>query len=290
MDYIEITCTLAANNNTAETSEIVIALLAELGFESFEESDDAVKAYIPDENFDAVALQGFTEDYSELIESVNTQHIEQKNWNHEWENNFPMIEIAGRVVVYAPFHTDIPDREHRICIMPQMSFGTGHHETTSLMIELMLDLDVFGKRALDMGCGTGILAIFAAMKNAGTVSAIDIDEWAYLNAIENCKRNNFSNIEILKGDSSLLTGRSFDLLLANMNRNILFADIATYSKCLPDGGLLQISGFYTTDFPDITAEATRNGLELIRHLTKKDWVAALYRKVSGLKFRVNSCN
>ena len=286
MDYIEITCTLTANSNTAEASEIVIALLAESGFESFEESDNAVKAYIPDENFDAAALQGFSEDYPELIESVDVRRIEQKNWNHEWENNFPMVEIAGRVVVHAPFHTDIPDREHRICIMPQMSFGTGHHETTSLMIELMLDLDLSGKRVLDMGCGTGILAIFAAMKNAGAVSAIDIDGWAYLNAIENCKRNNFSNIEILHGDSSLLTGRSFDLLLANINRNILLADMTTCTGCLPDGGLLQISGFYTADFPDITAGATRNGLELIRHLTKKDWVAALYRKVSGLKFQV----
>ena len=278
MDYIEITCTFAENSNTAEVSEIVVALLADLGFESFEETKNAVKAYIPSANFNAAALLELTGAYPEMFGSVDMRCIKQENWNHVWESNFPMTEIAGRIVVYAPFHTDIPALEYRICIMPQMSFGTGHHETTSLMLEMMLDFDMSGKRVLDMGCGTGILAIFAAMKKARAITAIDIDEWAYRNASENCERNSINNIEILQGDSNLLSGRSFDLILANINRNILLADIATYTQCLPKGGLLQISGFYTADFQEITAEAKRNGLELVGHLEKKNWVTALYLK------------
>ena len=280
MDYIEITCYLASSGNTAETSEMVIALLADLGFESFEEYENTVKAYITDVNFDSTVLQELAEDYSELFRLDNTRRIEQENWNRKWESNFPMTEIAGRVAVFAPFHTDVPQREYSICIMPQMSFGTGHHETTSLMIEMMLDIDMTGKQVLDMVCGTGILAIFAAMKKARAVTAIDIDEWAYRNCIENCERNDVDNIEILHGDCNLLTNRNFDIILTNINRNILLVDIATYVKCLPKDGLLQISGFYTTDLQDISDEAAKNGLELMRHFEKKNWVAALYKKIN----------
>jgi len=281
MDYTEITCTLAENSNTAEVpdiADIVVALLAELGFESFETLEDAVKAYIPAENLDAPALLQLAKEYPELIASVNTRHIKQENWNHLWESNFQMTKIAGQVLVYAPFHKDIPTLKYRICILPQMSFGTGHHETTALMIEMMLDLDMEGKQVLDMGCGTGILAIFASMKKALTVTAIDIDEWSYRNAAENCERNGISAIEIVQGDSNLLAGRSFDIVLANINRNILLADMESYTQCLSAGGLLQISGFYTSDFPDITAEAQRNGMKLMAHLEKKNWVAALFKK------------
>lgn len=279
MDYIEITCTFAANGNITEVSEIVIALLADRGFESFEETDHALKAYIPDENFDAATLRELADAYPELFGSVDVRRIKQENWNHLWESNFPMTVLAGKVVVHAPFHTNIPNCEYSICIMPQMSFGTGHHETTSLMIEMMTDMEISGKRVLDMGCGTGILAIFADMKKARTVTAVDIDRWAYRNAQENCERNHINNVEILQGDSRLLANRCFDLILANINRNTLLADMSACSDCLPQDGLLLISGFYTDDFPDITDEATRNGLYLIRHLEKKNWVAACYRKV-----------
>jgi len=269
---------VAKDNEIPDISEIVIALLAELGFDSFEESEEAVKAYTPAANFDVEAMLERIREHPELITSVDARRIKQENWNQLWESNFPMAEVAGRVVVYAPFHTDIPEMEYRICIMPQMSFGTGHHETTASMIELMLDLDMKGKRVLDMGCGTGILSIFAAMKQAQPVTAIDIDEWAYRNAAENCERNNISGIEILQGDSSLLAGRSFDVVLANINHNILLADMATYSKCLPANGLLLVSGFYTSDFPDITNAVKQNGLTFIKHVEKKNWVAAMYRK------------
>ncbi len=279
MDYIELTCTLYPGGDTSDTAEIAIALLAELGFESFEETNDAVKAYIREECYDAVALLNLAKEYPSIITSIDTKRVEQENWNHAWESNFPMVVIADRCVIYAPFHTNVPDVAYRINILPQMSFGTGHHETTSLMIELMLDMDLESKRILDMGCGTGILAIFASMKKASAVTAIDIDEWAYKNAAENCSRNNVTNVDILQGDSSLLTGKQFDLILANINRNVLMEDIPTYATCLPSGGQLQLSGFYSSDLPDIIAEAYKNGLEPVRHLTKKDWVAVLFRKV-----------
>ena len=279
MDYIEVICTFSANCNKSEVSEIIVALLAELGFESFEETEESVKAYVPDKSFNVAALAELTGEYPELFRSVDTRRIRQENWNHLWESNFLMTEIAARVLVFAPFHKDIPALEYRICIMPQMSFGTGHHETTSLMLKMMLDIDISGKRVLDMGCGTGILAIFAAMKKALSVTAIDIDEWAYRNAAENCERNNINCIEILQGDSGLLSDKSFDLILANINRNVLLADMATYTQCLPKDGILQISGFYTADFPEIAAEAKRNSMELIRHLEETNWVAALYHKL-----------
>jgi len=278
MDYIEITCTYTANSNTVEVSEIIIALLADLGFESFAESENAVKAYIPDVNFNAAALMELVEAYPELFRSVDTRCIKPENWNHLWESNFPMAEIAGRIVVYAPFHTDIPELEYRISIMPQMSFGTGHHETTSLMLEMMLDLDISGKRVLDMGCGTGILAIFAAMKQARTVLAIDIDQWAHLNAAENCQRNNIHSVEILQGGCSLLSGLSFDLILSNINRNVLLADFPAYAQCLAKDGILQVSGFYKEDFPEIIAEAKHNGLRMTEHLEKNNWIAAWFRE------------
>ena len=269
---------LAKNDKTPDVSEIVIALLSELGFDSFEETGDAVKGYASDDAFDAEGLAELVRERPELITSIDTRRIKQENWNKLWESNFPMAEITERVVIYAPFHRDVPECEYRICIMPQMAFGTGHHETTSAMIEMMLEIDIAGKHVLDMGCGTGILAIFAAMKNAASVTAIDIDEWAFRNAAENCERNKTGSVEILQGDSRLLANRRFDIALANINRNILLDDIAAYSACLPAGGILQTSGFYESDFADIEKKCRQNGLIPVKNLKKKKWMAAMFRK------------
>jgi ribosomal protein L11 methyltransferase len=274
MNYIEVVCTL----HDAVTDDVAVALLSELGFESFEESGSTVKAYIREELFDAAALSATAEEYAHILASVASRHIRQENWNQVWESNFPMAVVAERCAIHAPFHTDVPELEYRIVIMPQMSFGTGHHETTALMVELMLDANIGGKTVLDMGCGTGILSILAAMKGARAITAVDIDEWAYRNTAENCVRNNTGGIEILMGDSSLLTGKNFDIVLANINRNILLADIGAYAACIPASGLLQVSGFYTADLCDIRTEARRHGLSYVRHLTRKDWVAAQFVK------------
>ena len=276
--FIEATCMINKNDKIPDASEIVVALLAEMGFDSFEETDDTVKAYSDEDDFDPEGLVELVKTHPELITSVDTRQIKPENWNKLWESNFPIADIAGKVTIYAPFHKDIPETDYHICIMPQMAFGTGHHETTSLMLEMMIDINFNGKRVLDMGCGTGILAIFAAIKNADNVTAIDIDEWAYRNAFENCQRNNIQNVEILQGDSKLLDGRLFDIVLANINRNILIKDISKYAECLHNGGMLQISGFYETDFPDIEIETEKNGMKLLKKMQKKKWMAAVFEK------------
>ncbi|MDR2038164.1 MAG: 50S ribosomal protein L11 methyltransferase [Bacteroidales bacterium] len=278
MSYIEVICSLTEEHRSETSADIVVALLSEFGFESFETSGEEVKAYIREISFDKALFSEWLEEHRMLIDSVDINQIKQENWNLVWESNFPMTVIRDRCVVFAPFHTNVPDLEYKINILPQMSFGTGHHETTSLMIELMLDMDVKGKKVLDMGSGTGILAILASMKEAGQIMAVDIDEWAYKNAIENCERNAITNIKIELGDSGILSGNSFDLILANINRNILMNDIHIYAGCIQDKGMLQVSGFYTADLPDIIDEAKRNGLKYVRHVTKKDWVAAQFIK------------
>ena len=269
---------LAKDNTTPDVSEIVIALLADLGFDSFDETDDDVKAYAPADDYDVEGLLELVKERPELITSIDTRRFKNENWNKMWESNFPMAEIAGRIVVYAPFHKNVPDCQFKICIMPQMAFGTGHHNTTSLMLELMLDLDVSGKTVLDMGCGTGILAIFAAIKGAYAVTAIDIDEWAYLNCVENCRLNNIHSVKILQGDSNLLQGCNFDIITANITRNVLTADMATYSRCLLPNGMLLLSGFYQSDFAEVKAATEKNGLILQNSSQKGNWIAAAFRK------------
>ncbi|MDR0815514.1 MAG: 50S ribosomal protein L11 methyltransferase [Bacteroidales bacterium] len=276
MHYFEAICVLPEGEQ-ADAADIVVALLAELGYESFETSGNTVKAYIRDELYDAAALSELAEAYPALIGAVSAKEVPQENWNRLWESDFPMTVIPGRCVVYAPFHTDLPDLPYKICILPNMSFGTGHHATTSMMTELLLDADTAGKEVLDMGCGTGILAILASVRKAQSVVAIDTDEWAYRNALENCARNGVANVAVLQGDCKLLSGEKFDLILANINRNILLNDMSAYAACLNSGGTLQLSGFYTDDLPDITAEAVKNGLTYIRHIVKKNWVAVQYR-------------
>jgi ribosomal protein L11 methyltransferase len=277
MQYIETVCTLP-DSGQADVPDIVVALLAELGYESFETTDNAVKAYVSKELYDADALAELSSAYPALISRVKSSEIEPENYNSVWESNSSMTVIADRCVIYAPFHTDIPDLPYKICIMPHMTFGTGHHETTSLMVELLLDINIANKNVLDMGCGTGILAILASVGEASSVMAVDTDEWAYRNTIENCERNNAGNVKVLQGDGNLLHDLSFDLILANINRNVLLKDIPTYVTCLNDGGYLQMSGFYTEDLPDITAEAERCGCQYLRHIVKNNWVAVQFKK------------
>ncbi|MDR3094149.1 MAG: 50S ribosomal protein L11 methyltransferase [Bacteroidales bacterium] len=274
MHYIEAICILPENGEQADISDIVVALLAELGYESFETTGNTVKAYIRNDLYDAAALTELAEAYPALMSAVSAKEVPQENWNRLWESNFQMTVISDRCVVYAPFHTNLPDLPCKICILPQMSFGTGHHETTSMMLELLLDADTTGKQVLDMGCGTGILAILASIKGAKSVFAVDIDEWAYNNAIENCERNKVTNVEVRQGDKKMLQGKSFDLILANINRNILLEDMTAYAACLKKGGSLILSGFYADDFQDITREAGKNGFTYVRHKTRKNWVAA----------------
>lgn len=259
--------------------EILIAELGYVGFESFVETPKGVTAYIQKNEF----LSTMLEDIQILKNDsfsirYKFEDIEQVNWNAKWEENFHPILVDNRCAVRAPFHSK-SSAQYDIIIEPKMSFGTGHHETTHMMIQFILDSDIQNKTVLDMGCGTGVLAILAEMKEASNIEAIDIDEWCYLNSIENIERNSCHNIKVLKGDASILKAKKFDIIFANINRNILIKDIPIYASCLNPNGFLFLSGFYKNDIPMIQDVCADYSLNLEAQISKNDWVA--------LKFKIN---
>ncbi|MHA7941811.1 50S ribosomal protein L11 methyltransferase [Formosa sp. 3Alg 14/1] len=253
--------------------EILIAELGYAGFESFVETETGVTAYIQKEEWNENILEDIQILGSDEFEITYTfEDIEQTNWNEEWEKNFNPIVVDDVCAVRAPFH-DKFDTKYDIIIEPKMSFGTGHHETTHMMIQHILKTDFTGKSVLDMGCGTGVLAILAEMRGANPLDAIDIDNWCYLNSIENVERNACKNITVYEGDASLLEGKSYDIIIANINRNILLNDIKTYASCLNKNGALFLSGFYNDDIPTIEAECNANMLKLSEKIERNNWVA-----------------
>ena len=253
--------------------EILIAELGYAGFESFVETEFGVTAYIQKEEWNDHILeeiQILNSDEFEIKYSFN--EIEQTNWNAEWEKNFQPIQVDHLCSVRAPFHEKL-NTKFDIIIEPKMSFGTGHHETTHMMIQHILKNDFVGKSVLDMGCGTGVLAILAEMKGAEPIDAIDIDNWCYLNSLENVHRNQCSNISVYEGDASLLRGKSYDVVIANINRNILLNDLKTYASCINKNGILLLSGFYKDDITIITNECNKHSLKHVETLEKNHWVA-----------------
>ena len=258
--------------------EILIAELGYAGFESFVETEDGVTAYIQKEEYREDILDDIQILNSDAFEiSFTSEEIEQTNWNQEWEKNFNPIVVDEACSVRAPFH-EKPNTKYDIIIEPKMSFGTGHHETTHMMIQHILNNDFKDKSVLDMGCGTGVLAILAELKGAKPIDAIDYDNWCYLNSLENVERNACHHITVLEGDASLLSGRHYDIVIANINRNILLNDLETYNKSLNDGGLLFLSGFYNDDIPIIAAECNKHGLSHIETLERNNWVALKFQK------------
>jgi ribosomal protein L11 methyltransferase len=203
------------------------------------------------------------------------EEIDQVNWNEEWEKNFEPIDVDGKCHVRAPFHPET-DAEFDIVIEPKMSFGTGHHETTHMMIQHLLETDVEGMKTLDMGCGTAILAILAEMKGAQPIDAIDIDNWCYLNSIENAERNNCKHITVYEGDAALLEGKKYDLIIANINRNILLNDMQCYTDSLNPDGILLLSGFYEEDIEAIDKSCTERGLTYVKKFQRNNWVSLKY--------------
>ncbi|MDO6810390.1 50S ribosomal protein L11 methyltransferase [Zobellia galactanivorans] len=257
-------------------SDILIAELGEAGFESFVENEEGVLAYIQKEDWNENILETVEILDNPIFEvGFSIKEIEQENWNATWEKNFEAIQVADQCVVRAPFH-EKPDVAFDIVIEPKMSFGTGHHETTYMMLQFVLENDFEGKDVLDMGSGTGVLAILAALKKAAHIDAIDIDNWCYLNAKENVERNNCSHISVFEGDSSLLGERKYDVILANINRNILLADISVYAQNLRENGALFLSGFYEEDIPLISETCLKAGLKFEKNLQKNNWVAVKY--------------
>jgi ribosomal protein L11 methyltransferase len=257
-------------------SEILVAELGELPFESFIDSDLGIVAYIQKDLWNEDILDDlFILKSPEFTISYKIEEIDQVNWNEEWEKNFEPIDVDGKCHVRAPFHPKT-DAEFDIIIEPKMSFGTGHHETTHMMIQHLLEMDVDGLKTLDMGCGTAILAILAEMKGAQPIDAIDIDNWCYLNSIENAERNNCKHITVYEGDAALLNDKKYDLIIANINRNILLNDMQSYVDCLNSKGTLLLSGFYEEDIPFIDASCTEKGLTYIKKFGRNNWVSLKY--------------
>jgi len=276
MNYIELNV-----KSTSETdlNDVLIAELGEIGFESFVENEDGFQAYIVENLFDEQAIQNL-----QIIKanpeqfSLSSQLVEDQNWNAIWESNYEPVVIKNRCGIRAPFHAENKEVEFDLVIEPKMSFGTAHHETTSNMIEFLLEEELEGKSVLDMGCGTSVLAILAAKRGATEVVAIDNNEWAYNNSLENIVKNNESDIKVMLGDAALIKNMKFDVIIANINRNILLNDIRFYADSLNNKGILLMSGFYEQDIPFIKEESEKYNLRFDRYISKNNWVAIRFVK------------
>ncbi len=272
-DYIEARFDVTPCNDTA--TDLLAALLCEHGYESFVPDGTGVTAYVKQELFDTGIFKNVINDFPlEATIEVKWTAVEGRDWNVEWEKNyFQPIIVDDMCVIHSSFHKDIPPMPYDIVIDPKMAFGTGHHQTTSLIIRQLLQLSLAGKSVIDMGTGTGILAILAAMRGASKVNAIEIDEFAYINAVENVKINNHPEINVILGDASALEKLdSADVFIANINRNIIIADLKSYALHLNERGIMLLSGFYEADIPIIMDEAKKYGLKEDVHTTCDNWV------------------
>lgn len=276
MQYIEINCSIYP----IETgNEIMIALLANIGCDSFVETENGILAYISKNIFDENQLNTLFSEMSDyhFTVSYSWKEIEEQNWNAVWESNYEPVLIDGRCYIRAPFHFHRKDVKYEIVIEPKMSFGTAHHPTTSQMISYILEENCKDKTALDIGSGTGVLAILAIMRGAKMATAIDNDEWAYKNCLENVEKNTVSNIEVILGNADNIT-KKYDIILANINRNILLRDMNKYAEALNENGTLLLSGFYLDDFPIVRHEAEKYNLVFDSYIEKENWVAARFLK------------
>ena len=267
---------------TEVVNDVLSAVLGEVGFESFVEQEGGIAAYIQTALYDEEALKSALDSFplADTTLTYTYKEAEDKDWNEEWEKNFfQPIVIGNRCVIHSTFHHDVPQAEYDIVINPQMAFGTGHHETTSLIIGELLEAGLQGKALLDMGCGTSILAILARMRGAAPCTAIDIDEWCVRNSLENIELNHVDSISVFQGDASILPDKGpFDVVIANINRNILLNDMKHYVARMNPGARLFMSGFYTDDIPAIREEAERNGLRFVHQKEKNRWAAVQFEK------------
>ena len=273
--YVQLLFTLEP---VQPASEILMAELAQIGFESFVELEQGLEAYIPQTDFKEESLQevSLLKNSEFSIEyTINT--IAPKNWNEVWESDFKPIVVNNRCAIRADFHEPIA-ADYELIITPKMSFGTGHHQTTYMMLQHVLDLEIEGATVLDMGCGTGVMAILAVKKGACSADAIDIEPWCFENTKENALLNACNNIQAYEGDASLLVGKKYDLIIANINKNVLLQDIPTYASFLNDKGTLLLSGFYASDIEDIKRVCASVQLEYTSHLEKENWVAVKFSK------------
>lgn len=274
MDYIELNIDLKTIN---PWREIIISDLAVVGFESFIETKLGLKAYISTNDFsDDMIL--IVDNYKTHILSYEINTIKDENWNAKWEENFDPVFVEDKLAIIAPFHTGDFSQNMIVKIQPQMSFGTGHHQTTWLASRKLFNLDLKGKSVLDMGTGTGVLAIVSEKLGANYIFAPDIDEWSYNNALENVALNNCNKVEVALGGDELLKGKTFDLIIANINKNILIQHYAQYAQALKSGGIMLNSGFFTTDKDDLIAEAKKHGFIFESMESKDEWALLEFKK------------
>lgn len=277
MDYVEVTFNLFPRQPWAD---ILIAQLADIGFDSFEETDSGFKAYIEGSGFDENELKDVIPEIlkKEGKYTYKVKTINDENWNQVWESNFEPVLIDDKCYIRAPFHESNPDVAYEIIIEPKMSFGTGHHETTSLMVKWLFEIDLKGKTALDMGCGTGVLAILASKLGASKITAIDNYIYAYENTIENVERNFCKNINTVLGDASALGKEKFDVIIANITKNVLLDDMEKYDSVLNKGGVILFSGFFDDDKNQIEAKASDLGLAYKGIKNEKEWASLCFIK------------
>ena len=270
-DYIELRIDLSPCSE--DMTDLLAAFLADYGYESFCPDEAGLTAYIRAQDFDLKAVNEVISDFPIATEfSISHDLVKGRDWNEEWEKHyFQPIVIGGRCVVHSTFHKDVPQAGYDIVIDPKMAFGTGHHATTTLMMTYLLDLDISGKTVIDMGTGTGILAILAVMRGAKKVIGIEIDPAAYSNAIENIKLNN-TEVEIIKGDATNLTDCPVaDIFIANINRNVITTDIERYARSLKKSGIMLLSGFYVQDIPVVETAARNVGLKITQTHEINNW-------------------
>jgi ribosomal protein L11 methyltransferase len=275
MNYIELSLIVEI-----DFADIFVAELAEIGFESFVETEDGIMAYALEEDFKDKELKMLMENYAAKTSiSYSLKKVEKQNWNEEWEANFAPIAISDQIFIRATFHDSrASEFTHEIVITPKMSFGTGHHETTEQVMAHQLKIDHRGKKVLDVGTGTGILAILASKLGADHIHAFDIDEWSVENTLENIALNQTPNISVELGTIDSQVENKYDIVLANINRNILLAEINKYSLFMAEKGILVVSGFYVQDIIDISSVALKEGLKKIDETNKNNWAAVVFIK------------
>lgn len=278
MDYISLRINIA--DTTDDINDLLAAFLCEEGYESFVPDEEGLTAYIRADLYDSVVVDTILKEFPmEIKATTESTFVKGENWNEQWEKNyFKPLLIGGKVAVHSSFHTDVPKADYDILIDPKMAFGTGHHSTTSLMMQAILETDLEGKTVIDMGTGTGILAILCKMRGAGSVIGIEIDPGAFENAVENGALNN-AEVNFILGDASKLEGLpDADFFMANINRNIITADIASYSAHLKPGGEMILSGFYEEDIDIITREAEKYSLKPVKTATDNRWAMVRLQK------------
>lgn len=278
MDYIELSCKLSPYSD--DFADLLMYELGEAGFDSFETQKPVCKAYIPADNFSETALKNIAFLNNNPFGKIEYQakQIESQNWNAVWESSYEPVKVENKCIVLAPFHPNEEGYEYTILIEPKMSFGTGHHETTWLMLNNMYEMDFDGKSVADCGCGTGVLAVFAAMKKAKSVFAFDIDDWASENTIENAEKNHISCITAQKGGMETLKEQTYDVLLANINKNILIMEMPKLANALKTGGQILMSGFYDCDIEAIDSAAQQYGLSFQWKKHKNKWSVCAFTK------------